>query len=523
MNIRQKLLCVFMVSSAIIAVFGFLLVYQLGKITKEFEGSGSLVSNVVERINTLNHAATLDKLALSIKYYDEVLTQSARNYAFTGDGQWKLRYKSAEPELDVIIKKAISQGGDAEKTFFTSVDESNQALVKLEYRSIELVDLGRNAEAIDILESKQYSDYKAIYKTALDNYIGARGANFLDVSDAATSTIVQANLLEKANFAQLNLIYTVLIVAIPTLIAVILIVGYRIANNINTPIKFLIQATDELAKGNYSVDMGRQEKNEMGILAERFDQMRNKLRERETMRDDFLKIASHELRTPIQPILGYVELARKNIINKDKALDEIYIQVRRLSKIAKDVIDASRLENGLLPLNLQKIDYNEIIENAVSAAKSNKQGAINEVTIQTDLSSTIGLVVSGDRERLIQALTSILDNAIEFTKNGNIKVSSYIDIASMEVQVEVQDSGIGISEKILPRLFERFATTSGSDANHGGAGLSLHLSAKIIESHKGKMWGKNNLNGVGAVFGFSLPFRLVDNAIVNRGLENKKL
>jgi hypothetical protein len=172
--------------------------------------------NVVERINVLNHAATLDKLALSIKYYDEVLTQSSRNYAFTGDERWRERYRSAEPELDAIIKVAISQGGDTEKTFFSTVDDANHALVKLEYRSIELVDLRRNTEAVDILESKEYWHYKAIYKEGLDKYIAARGENFLAISDTASESIVEANLMEKTNFEQLSFINTTLLFAIPS-------------------------------------------------------------------------------------------------------------------------------------------------------------------------------------------------------------------------------------------------------------------------------------------------------------------
>ena len=170
MKIKQKLLYTVVTTSAIVAVLGLLLIYQLGKITEQFAASGPLSENVAERIQALDHAAILDKLALSIRYYDEVLTQSARNYAFTGDEQWQLRYRSAEPELDAIIKEAISQGGDEESAFFSTVDEANQALIKLEYRSIELVDLRRNAEAISILESKEYRDYKAIYKQALDQY-----------------------------------------------------------------------------------------------------------------------------------------------------------------------------------------------------------------------------------------------------------------------------------------------------------------------------------------------------------------
>lgn len=506
MNIRQKLLYTVVATSVIVAVLGFLLIYQLGKITDQFEETGPLDESVAERIQDLDHAATLDKLALSIRYYDEVLTQSARNYAFTGDEQWQTRYRSAEPELDAIIKEAISEGGDAESAFFSTVDEANQALIKLEYRSIELVNLQRNAEAVSILESKEYWDYKAIYKDALDEYIAARGENFLEVSDTATNSIVEANSLEEQNFQHLSMIYTTLIFAIPILIAVVVVVGFQIANSISTPIKRLISATDELGKGNYEAQLGRAENNETGILATRFDQMRRKLRERETIREDFLKVASHELRTPIQPILSYVEMARKNIINKDKALDEIYIQARRLTKLATDLLDASKIESGSLPYQMRMINYNELIENAVSAATIRIQNANRQVIVETDLVSSAGLIINADPERIMQVFTNILNNAIKFTDKGTIKVSTNVDNASKEIHVEIQDSGIGIPEKMMPRLFEKFATSSSAEGNQGGTGLGLHLAAKIIEAHKGKIWGKNNVGDIGSTFGFSLPF-----------------
>ena len=311
---------------------------------------------------------------------------------------------------------------------------------------------------------------------------------------------------------------------IPSLIALSVVVGFQVSRSITTPIKKLIRATDELAIGNYQVDLGRSEDNETGILTYRFDKMRRELREKETMRDDFLKVASHELRTPIQPILSYVELARKNLVNKDKALDEIYVQARRLTKLATDLLDASKIESGSLPYQMRKMNYNELIENAVSAARIRLENTNRQIIVETDLKSTAGTSVIGDPERIMQVLTNILNNTIKFTDKGMIKVSTNVDNVMKEIHVNIQDLGMGISEKIMPKLFEKFATSTSIDGNtEGGTGLGLHLAAKIIEAHKGKIWGKNNVGGQGATFGFSLPFLVENVATVGHLADNKSL
>ena len=114
-------------------------------------------------------------MAQSIRYYDEVLTQSARNYAYTGDPNWEARYWAADPELGKIINEAISVGDDTEREFFANVERANNALIAMEYQSIDLVHEGRRADAIRILDSEAYSNNKAIFRQGLESYLATRG------------------------------------------------------------------------------------------------------------------------------------------------------------------------------------------------------------------------------------------------------------------------------------------------------------------------------------------------------------
>ena len=120
-----------------------------------------------ESIRSLETASRLRELSLLIDYYDEVLTQSARNYAFTQDKKWERRYRESEPKLIATLEEALANGDRTDKEFLESIDKANLKLVEMEYRSIELVNAGQSQQAIDILESSQYWQQKRIYNQSL--------------------------------------------------------------------------------------------------------------------------------------------------------------------------------------------------------------------------------------------------------------------------------------------------------------------------------------------------------------------
>ncbi len=128
-----------------------------------------------ESIRSLETASRLRELALLIDYYDEVLTQSARNYAFTQDKKWEKRYRESEPKLIATLEEALANGDRTDKEFLESIDEANLKLVEMEYRSIELVNSGQTQQAVNILESSQYWQQKRIYNQSLKAYVQRRG------------------------------------------------------------------------------------------------------------------------------------------------------------------------------------------------------------------------------------------------------------------------------------------------------------------------------------------------------------
>lgn len=508
MNIQARVLVVLIAISSMVAIFGFFITYQIGKISEHSGASAALANSLTERFEILDHTSRLDRLAFAIKYYDEVLTQSARNYALTSDVSWKERYRASEPELDAVIKEAISEGGIVE-VFFASINDANHALIRMEHDSIALVDDGKPLEAIQILDSKAYHENKVIYNEALERYIASRGDEYEIRSNEVADAVMISNKLAERSFELSSQLNRILPVAVLGLTAVVAIVGLKLSRSIIRPINNLISATDELAKGNYEARLGGIGKDETGLLASRFDQMRKELKERDCNKNEFIKIASHELRTPIQPILGYVELARKNIVDKDKALFEIEIQAKRLSRLATDLLNVAKSDSGELTYKMERVKVNELLKSAVKAANASLDGN-NKIKIHTDILSTDGLSITADPARLLQVLANIVNNAIKFTKEGTIKISTKRDDSANEVLLEIQDSGRGISKEIIPRLFTRFGSTSSVDCTTEGTGLGLYLAARILEAHNGRICGRNNKESNGATFEIALPYMIKD-------------
>lgn len=187
MKIRNKLTLGALVTVSLVGAVGFACLYQLHRI------AGPLRKDIPEAVRAMSESSHLDGLAQFIRYYDEVLTQSARNYAFTQDKKWQRRYRDVEPELDSTIKEAIEKGSEHDKEYFSSVDQANLALVELEYQALELVDNGQAEKAIALLEGREYWRQKQIYEQGLRDYVHRKGARYDEALAASTAELELAN------------------------------------------------------------------------------------------------------------------------------------------------------------------------------------------------------------------------------------------------------------------------------------------------------------------------------------------
>ena len=225
---------------------------------------------------------------------------------------------------------------------------------------------------------------------------------------------------------------------------------------------------------------------------------------KDKLRDEFLKIASHEMRTPIQPILGYTELYMKGLVKPEKALSEIYREAKRLRQLTSDILDVSKIDSNNIEYRLERLDVAELISTIV---ENMKLQATPDVSLHTKFDPRISHVTA-DRERLAQVFTNILGNALKFTLAGKIEVETFYVSTTDSLRIEFRDSGPGIPSIIVPRLFEKFATVDVEGRNRNGTGLGLYLCKKIVEQHGGIIEAQNKPNGCGAMFVVLLPINL---------------
>ena len=231
------------------------------------------------------------------------------------------------------------------------------------------------------------------------------------------------------------------------------------------------------------------------------------LRKHEKLQREFVNIAAHELRTPIMPILGMTDILdaqfgqHNEIMLERKDFEIILRNARRLEKLATDVLDVSRIETQSFHLDEARFDLYEIIELAVEDAK--RQTVLNNVRFVIEAES--GMTVFADKSRIRQVLSNLLSNATRFTDDGSITVTAKEDRDNNCLLLSVSDTGTGVDPEIIPRLFEKFATRSGTDRPQSGSGLGLYVSKKIVEAHGGKIWAENNTGGRGATIRISIP------------------
>ena len=224
----------------------------------------------------------------------------------------------------------------------------------------------------------------------------------------------------------------------------------------------------------------------------------NQLEVHDKLQREFINIASHEMKTPTQAILGYSELLETDPKNNAEIIASLKRNANRLQRLTNDILEVSRIESQTLRLNKEKVNINEKIREIIDDVRNQVQNP-NDLQINF-LEAKHPVHLEADKTRLYQVIANLLTNAIKFTNEGTITVSADVNDNSNELIVTVRDSGEGIHSDIISRLFTKFATKSNT-----GTGLGLYISKNIIEAHGGRIWAENNQDGKGANFTFTLP------------------
>jgi signal transduction histidine kinase len=348
-------------------------------------------------------------------------------------------------EFNDFLKASIEGGSDS-KDFSTIAGQTSTVT----YLSIKI---RTNNESLD---NNQGHHFLTLYLTAPHN----------------VANIIGPLVEQQRNFS---------IAVVVTIAAVTAIISYIIITWNKRLERTVIERTDSLNEANEQL------------------KVHNKLQ------TEFINIAAHELRTPVQPILGIAEQLQAELGDRDNEIkisrSEIEMlsrNARRLAQLTRDVLEVTRIESNSLSLVKQKVDLNVKIQNVIEDSRSFIEDGQNLTIIFEPLPNSQSVIVEADKVRLSQVLSNLIRNAIKFTKDGLITIQ--LEQREGDVEVSVKDTGGGIDAEMFPRLFTKFTTNS-----ERGTGLGLYISKKIVEAHGGRIWAENNPDGKGATFRFTLP------------------
>jgi len=257
--------------------------------------------------------------------------------------------------------------------------------------------------------------------------------------------------------------------------------------------------------GNLLNEVLRYAEIERAELLKRESEARGRAEEASRLKDEFLATVSHELRTPLNAVVGWSRLLRSGQLDQDGAVHAVEVIERNAEaqkQIIEDLLDVSRIITGKLRVDTQPVDLLLVIHDAIDAIRPAVEA--KEIQVRTRFDSP-DLVVKGDVDRLQQVFWNLLSNAVKFTPSqGTIEVLLIRSEANAEIRIE--DSGPGIPEDFIPRIFDRFSQADGSSTRkHGGLGLGLAIVRHLVELHGGTVYASNGPSGRGAVLTVRLP------------------
>jgi len=528
MKLNLKIILTLILISVILAASGYAILLQLDKLTP-------ISNQLPESMKDLAEKSSMDGYAQLVRYYDEILTQSARNYAFTQDKKWEERYREAEPKLIAIIDKAIDAGDDLEKDFFSRVDEANMALVEMEYAALDLVNAGKASEAIDILESQEYWDYKNFYLDGLNDYVSNREMQYEQAKEAST---IELDDISRTTQIIITDSRNTFLFSIPLVLITLFVTAIILNRTVINPIKKLKDATVSIGSGNLDINVVTKGNDEIHDLSKSFSEMSKYLKKYqdetikrtlaeehglelekiEKSKDEFVAMVSHELKNPLTPIKMYsAALKRPKILgelNKKQAeaVDGIIFNALRLERMIGDLLDVQKLELGKIKFENKWV----VVEEFMGMVTRNLKTETEKKGCQLINHTKGEIIMKSDTPRLAQVFSNLINNSIDFIPKNKGKIEINAQNEKDEVLFSVKDNGVGMTLETQTGLFQKFYQADTSiRRKHGGTGLGLAICKGIVEGLGGKIWLESEV-GKGTTFFFTIPRGTLNENIDNR-------
>lgn len=291
----------------------------------------------------------------------------------------------------------------------------------------------------------------------------------------------------------------ILAVAVPVSVVVALSAAFLASRRLLAPIDDVRSVVERLARGIYGERVEPPNEEELAALATDINHLAETLDDTERRRTRLLNDVSHELRTPLTTIEGYLEAILDGVIVATPEIHAtILTETRRLKRLANDVNVLSRAEEGAMDLDLQPVEIGKLVRGILTRLTTQ----FDDAQVSTVIGSKTPATVVGDHDRLVQVFTNIIGNAITYTPPGGTVTVSWIQRGDV-IHVDVVDTGRGIGEGDVDRIFERFTRVDASLA--GGTGVGLTIARSIVRLHGGDIAAASDGIGHGSVFKVTLP------------------
>ena len=282
-----------------------------------------------------------------------------------------------------------------------------------------------------------------------------------------------------------------------------MVVSALLSRSIVAPLRAMMSASQRIAEGHYDERVRATGQDELGQLAQRFNQMAEQLEQVESMRRQLIGDVTHELRTPLTAIKGSMEGLIDGVL---PAVPETFEQIRqeadRLSRLVDDLQELSRVEARAYPLDLKPVDVSALLGtlNKRLGFQFDEQGVALTLSLPP-----FPVRVHADEDRILQVLTNLAGNALQYTPSGG-SVTLDVEVIGSTAQFSVKDTGLGIPAEHLAHIFDRFYRVDKSRSRaRGGSGIGLTIARHLVEAHGGQIWAQSDGAGRGSVFFFTLP------------------
>lgn len=461
--------------------------------------------------NNIQKTQKINDLTNKIGILRQETRQSVVAYYAVGDQKYMTSIERSNKEAKVLLNEL--------KKLLTT-DKAKILLVNFE-KSYRDVDSYRNTFLISLRENnigERNKSFKTWESKTEDNY-----AALLDLSNYNLHT------LEREHINYKNLINTFILMLLSIVIVMFLLTisfYFYLNRLIINPVKVLKAAADRISIGNFDIDIPVHSHDELGILGQNLKNMAGKLKkyykklqnevarkdevikknkELEIQKDNFIGIASHELKTPVTSIKAYGQmlqaiLRKKGERNAVETLKKIDAQINKLTNLIEELLDVTKIQSGRLEFHEEKFDFNGLINEIVDEIQVTTQ----KHKLIKQLDKTMAII--GDRERIGQVITNLITNAVKYSPESDKIIIKSISAKDF-ITLQVQDFGIGIPKDKKNKVFQQFYRVNKPGNNTiPGLGLGLYISSEIIKYQGGRIWAEST-EGKGSTFSFSLPLK----------------